>query len=194
MHYNYFDVEHAIQTHHFILKDSDEQKGVKEKGLLESVLEHMKNDEYYPDFLDKITHLVFGINKNHPFHNGNKRASVALSALFLELNGFDDTLKQYQHGMEEPTVWLASSLLERDTLRKIIRYVLCEDAFHVAVFIQEAKRFAPLIVPPEPEKGCISNELLKQMVDDWFSIEMCLSDATKFAIMQAVGERQRMQT
>ena len=33
----------------------------------------------------------FGINKNHPFNDGNKRTALIAIRLFLKLNGFDLT-------------------------------------------------------------------------------------------------------
>ncbi|MFM7468267.1 MAG: type II toxin-antitoxin system death-on-curing family toxin [Vampirovibrionales bacterium] len=78
----YFELKQAIHLHSLIITHSGGLPGVKEEGLLDSTLQHMKNDSYYPDFLDKLTHLVFSINKNHAFNDGNKRASIALSALF----------------------------------------------------------------------------------------------------------------
>jgi death-on-curing protein len=106
-HFNYFDTDHAIKEHQFIIDESGGFPGLKDRGLLDSVLSHIKNDDYYPELLDKMTHLVFGINKNHVFHDGNKRASIALSCFFLELNGHDFA------------VWLASSLIDQNLLLPI---------------------------------------------------------------------------
>ena len=37
-------------------------------GLLDGVLEHIKNDEYYPAFEDKITHLFFSTCKREQLY------------------------------------------------------------------------------------------------------------------------------
>lgn len=58
----YFDVRHAIRTHDWIIEHSGGLPGVKDAGQIESVLEHIQNDLYYPAFEEKLTHLVFGIN------------------------------------------------------------------------------------------------------------------------------------
>ena len=42
-----------------------------------------------PTYTEKLTHLVFSINKFHAFNDGNKRSSLSLGAYFLELNGYD---------------------------------------------------------------------------------------------------------
>jgi len=76
--YVYFDIEHAIRTHRFIIENSGGIPGIIETGKIESVLEHIQNDLYYPEFEDKLTHLVFSVNKFHAFNDGNKRTSIAL--------------------------------------------------------------------------------------------------------------------
>ena len=85
----YFDVHHAIQTHDWIIDNSGGLTGTKNFGQLESVLDHIQNDLYYPNLEEKLTHLVFSINKFHAFNDGNKRSSLVLGANCLELNGYD---------------------------------------------------------------------------------------------------------
>ena len=62
--------------------------GVLDAGRLESVLQHIQNDVYYPTFEEKLTHLVFSANQFHCFQDGNKRISISLGAQFLLLNGY----------------------------------------------------------------------------------------------------------
>jgi len=180
--YRYFSAEHAIREHQFIIEQSGGLAGVKNRGLVESVLHHIQNDDYYPELIDKLVCLVYGINKNHAFNDGNKRASIALSSFFLELNGHDFAVKQYQHGMEEPAVWLASSLIDERALRKIITFLLYDDALHVAYFINEAKKYRVPI-----EQNYISKKLLCQMVEEWLSNDMELSDTTKLELLEAIA-------
>ena len=45
--------------------------------------------EFYPDLMTKAAVLIDGIIRNHPFLDGNKRAGIAVAALFLRVNGFD---------------------------------------------------------------------------------------------------------
>lgn len=84
--------------------------------------------------------------------------------------------------MEEPAVWLASSLIDKETMKQIIQYLLSEDALHIDVFIDEAKTYERWL-----RQGCISKDLLKCMIEEWFSTEMCLSETTKYALIQAIG-------
>ncbi len=46
-------------------------KGIIDIGRLKSVLAHIQNDDYYPNFVDKITHLFFCVCKFHAFVDGN---------------------------------------------------------------------------------------------------------------------------
>jgi death-on-curing protein len=73
---NYFDVNLALNIHDKIIKKSGGLSGIKDKGQLESVLQNIQNDIYYPVIYDKLTHLIFGVNKFHCFFDGNKRTRV----------------------------------------------------------------------------------------------------------------------
>ncbi len=83
----YFDPLHAVGVHDWIIEHSGGLPGLKDLGLLESVLEHIQNDDYYPTFDAKLSHLIFGINKFHAFNDGNKRASVIFANHYLISQG-----------------------------------------------------------------------------------------------------------
>ena len=53
-----------IDIHNSVIKKSGGLAGVKDIGQLESVLAHIQNPDYYPTFLDQITHLVYSILLN----------------------------------------------------------------------------------------------------------------------------------
>lgn len=57
-------------------------------GKLDSVLQHIQNDLYYPDFVDKLTHLFYCTCEFHCFADGNKRLAITLSLQFLLFNGY----------------------------------------------------------------------------------------------------------
>jgi death on curing protein len=146
----YFDVTHAITVHDWIIEQSGGLVGTKNIGQLESPLEHIQNDCYYPEIEDKLTHLVFSINKNHAFNDGNKRASLALGAYFLELNGFDYIVKRFVKEMENIAVWVADNMINKDLLHQIIKSVLYEDDYSesLKLAILEAVQAAELITNP----------------------------------------------
>lgn len=129
----YFDVTHAINVHDWIIEKSGGLAGTKDIGQLESPLQHIQNDWYYPEIEDKLTHLVFSINKNHAFNDGNKRSSLALGAYFLELNGFDYVVQRFVKEMENIAVWVADNVIDKALLHQIISSVLYEDDYSESV-------------------------------------------------------------
>lgn len=129
----YFDVTHAINVHDWIIENSGGMAGTKDIGQLESPLQHIQNDWYYPEMEDKLTHLVFSINKNHAFNDGNKRSSLALGAYFLELNGFDYVVQRFVKEMENIAVWVADNVIDKALLHQIISSVLYEDDYSESV-------------------------------------------------------------
>ena len=132
----YFNVKYAMSTHDWIIEKSGGLTGTKDIGQLESPLEHIQNDWYYPEIEDKLTHLVFSINKNHAFNDGNKRSSLALGAYFLELNGFDYIVQHFVCEMENITVWVADNVIDKELLHKIISSILYDDEYSIALKLE----------------------------------------------------------
>jgi len=120
----YIDSTHAIEVHDYIIENSGGTSGILNSGSLESILEHIKNDFYYPEFLDKITHLCFSINKNHAFNDGNKRTSIALSAFFLTINGYDHCVSLFIREMENYVIWIAENKISKNLLRDVIEDII----------------------------------------------------------------------
>ena len=129
MAYLYFTTEYAIKTHDKIIEISGGVHGIKDPGNLDSPLEHIQNDDYYPELEDKITHLVFSINKNHAFTDGNKRSSIALGAFFLELNGLDSFVSKFIIEMENISVLVADNLIDKELLHEIISSLIYEEDY-----------------------------------------------------------------
>ncbi len=125
----YFDVQHAVEVHDWVIENSGGLSGTKDLGQLDSVLDHIQNDMYYPNFEDKLNHLVFAINKFHAFNDGNKRSSLTLGAYFLELNGYDYCVQAFVQEMENIVVWLAEGKISKDLLLKIITSFIMDDEF-----------------------------------------------------------------
>lgn len=122
----YFDIQHAIKVHDDIIDRSGGAKGVLNIGLIESVLQHIQNDLYYPEIENKLTHLFYAINKSHSFNDGNKRSSIALSAYFLEINGWDFIVSKFIKQTENIAVDVADNRVDKDLLFEIIFSILYE--------------------------------------------------------------------
>ncbi|MEO1322909.1 MAG: type II toxin-antitoxin system death-on-curing family toxin [Pseudomonadota bacterium] len=63
--------------------------GVRDEGLLDSALQRPINRHEYAegDLCDLAAEYAFGILRNHPFMDGNKRTGFLAAAVFLALNG-----------------------------------------------------------------------------------------------------------
>ena len=79
--------------------------GIRDRGLLESALHRPRDLQSYgqPDLADLAAAYAFGIARNHPFLDGNKRTSAVVTRLFLRLNGHDLDATQ----AERLAIWLA---------------------------------------------------------------------------------------
>ena len=62
--------------------------GVRDQGLLESALSRPRQLASYgaPDTFDLAAAYAFGIARNHPFVDGNKRTAYVTAMLFLRLH------------------------------------------------------------------------------------------------------------
>jgi len=64
--------------------------GIRDEGLLDSALGRPENLWHYakPGVFELAASYAFGLVKNHPFIDGNKRLGFVTAALFVELNAF----------------------------------------------------------------------------------------------------------
>jgi death-on-curing protein len=75
--------------HERLLAEFGGSSGVRDNGLLDSALARPQNLLAYgkPTVFEWAASYAFGLVKNHPFVDGNKRIGFAAAVLFLELNG-----------------------------------------------------------------------------------------------------------
>ena len=85
-------------TRQIIVAIHDEQlaihggaRGLRDEGMLESALDRPKNRWSYEraGLADLAAAYAFGIARNHPFVDGNKRTSLLAFYTFLGVNGID---------------------------------------------------------------------------------------------------------
>jgi death-on-curing protein len=129
MAFQYFTVEFSIEVHDNIIRESGGFMGIRDNGLIDSTLDHVQNDFYYPELEDKVTHLIFSFNKNHCFNDGNKRSSIALAAYFLTINNLEDLVGKFILEMENVVVDVADNVFDRDLLYEIVISILYEDDY-----------------------------------------------------------------
>lgn len=117
----YISKEQAIEIHKKTIEYSGGGNyGILNIGFLYSALEHIQNDDYYPTFEDKLVHLIWSINRNHSFSDGNKRLSITLGAQFLLLNGYMFCVKRFMIEMENISYHLAAGRIDKDLLYKLV--------------------------------------------------------------------------
>jgi death-on-curing protein len=125
MGFVYISLEQAKEIHKKTIEVSGGGTlGILDEGLLDSALQHIQNDDYYPTLLEKITHLFFAANKFHSFQDGNKRIAITLSAQFLLLNGYMYCSGRFIHEMENISYHLAAGNIDKDLLKRVIEAVI----------------------------------------------------------------------
>jgi len=84
-------VEHIIELHSELISSTGGSMGIRDIGLLESAVNapfsSFDSNPFYPTIETKAARLAFGIIKNHPFIDGNKRCGLLSMLVFLEING-----------------------------------------------------------------------------------------------------------
>jgi death on curing protein len=83
----------AIAIHERQLAEHGGGIGVRDETLLDSALARPQQSHAYgdppPDLADLAASLAFGLARNHPFVDGNKRTAHVCYRVFLALNGTD---------------------------------------------------------------------------------------------------------
>ena len=124
----YLTLEQAIAVHAKTVEISGGgAQGALDTGKLESVLCHIQNDDYYPTFEAKLTHLFFSVNKFHCFQDGNKRIAISLSAQLLLLNGYLYCVDRFIRETENISRHVAAGLIGKELLQDIIHAVLYDE-------------------------------------------------------------------
>src|SRR5438270_11691554 len=90
MSWRWIDRRALLLLHADSLAEHGAGEGQRDEGLLRSALARPENLVAYgkPDHADLAASYAFGLAKNHPFVDGNKRAAFLSVGLFLHLNGY----------------------------------------------------------------------------------------------------------
>ncbi len=124
----YLSLEQAIETHAKTVEVSGGgAMGHLDVERLGSCLDHIQNDDYYPSFEEKLTHIFFCANKFHCFEDGNKRIAISIGAQFLLLNGYVFVVQRFISEMENISYHVAAGRIEKEFLLEIISAVITDD-------------------------------------------------------------------
>lgn len=95
--------EQVISLHERLIEATGGSNGIRDAGMLDSALanpfQSFEDEELYPSVQAKAAQLCFGIVKNHPMVDGNKRLGTHVILVFLALNGYEllYTQKEQSH-------------------------------------------------------------------------------------------------
>jgi len=85
--------ETLTAIHHRQIAEHGGSDGLRDEGLLSSALARPQNLIVYgeppPDLASLAAAYAYGIARNHPFIDGNKRTALVAARTFLILNGVD---------------------------------------------------------------------------------------------------------
>ncbi|WP_432743036.1 type II toxin-antitoxin system death-on-curing family toxin [Methylobacter sp. G7] len=91
MSWQWISAELALAIYQRQLAEHSGLSGIRDKGLLDSALARPQNLHAYGenDLYALAAAYGFGIARNHPFNDGNKRTAYVVTRLFLKLHDND---------------------------------------------------------------------------------------------------------
>ena len=109
--------------HSALIAESGGSDGIRDEGLLDSSIntpfQTFSGQDLYPTVLEKAVRLGFGLIRNHPFIDGNKRIGTHAMLVFLNLNSI--TLSYEDDELISTIMSVASDKLDADGLLKWIQ-------------------------------------------------------------------------
>ena len=95
-----FTIQDIYELHNQLEESFILSSGVRDENLLASAVntpfQTFMGNDLYPSIYDKAAQLCYGIVKNHPFTDGNKRTALHSMYVYLIINGFDITATQQE--------------------------------------------------------------------------------------------------
>lgn len=110
--------EQVILLHQRLIEATGGSSGIRDEGMLESALSNpfqsFGDVELYPSIQAKAAQLCFGIVKNHPMIDGNKRLGTHVMLVFMALNGYE--LSYTQQELSSIILDLAAGKIGHETI------------------------------------------------------------------------------
>lgn len=113
--------DECIAFHNSLLARFGGPDGLRDSNMLDSALDRPRQLFHYdkPDLFDMAAAYAFGIVKNHPFIDGNKRSALMAAALFMETNGYEFSGSEEQAVIH--TLGLAAGEIREDQYAQWLR-------------------------------------------------------------------------
>lgn len=107
-----------LLLHEQLIAATGGSSGLHDEGMLDSALnapfQTFDGKDVYPSLQQKAAHLCFGLVKNHPFVDGNKRIGAHVMLVFLALNGIE--LQYSQTELSDVILQLAAGEIKSSDL------------------------------------------------------------------------------
>lgn len=113
----------VLLIHDQLIVETGGSSGLRDEGILDSALsapfQTFGGEDVYPSLQQKAARLCFGLVKNHPFVDGNKRIGAHVMLVFLALNGVE--LQHSQTELSDVILQLAAGEINAEHL---LRWIL----------------------------------------------------------------------
>lgn len=107
-----------LLLHEQLIAETGGSSGLRDEGMLDSALyapfQTFGGEDVYPSLQQKAARLCFGLVKNHPFLDGNKRIGAHVMLVFLALNGIE--LRHTQTELSDVILQLAAGTIQSSDL------------------------------------------------------------------------------
>ena len=107
-----------LLLHEQLIAETGGSSGLRDEGMLDSALnapfQSFGGEDVYPSLQQKAARLCFGLVKNHPFVDGNKRICAHVMLVFLALNGIE--LQHTQTELSDVILQLAAGTIQSSDL------------------------------------------------------------------------------
>ena len=144
MTYIYFkSIDEIVAIHQkTIFASGGGADGILNLNSLECAIDQIQNDDYYPEFEDKLTHLFWVANKSHCFQDGNKRIAITICGMFLLMNGLLFIAKDFFFRMESISLHVSAGNIDKELLHEIITSILYEEDYSEDLKIKLVNAFS----------------------------------------------------
>ena len=120
---NWLDIDLVLQIHELEIANHGGMSGLRDEGLLESALAQpfitFDGVDLYPSDEEKAARLAYGIIKNHPFADGNKRTGTQLLIVFMRMKNY--RFKPRHKELQETILGVASGEKSYEDLVEFVR-------------------------------------------------------------------------
>ena len=125
----YPSIENILQLHRKSILHDGGEDGIRDQGLLESAyyapLASFGFVEAYPSIVEKAVRLSWGLIKNHPFIDGNKRVGSLTLLVILDLNQIGLSLDENELAAESYRIARGEHSYE-DFLDWTVSHIACD--------------------------------------------------------------------